>query len=114
MGAAVVHFEVIGRDFETMKSFYGGLFDWELSPAGPAPYALVAQEEGGISGGIGGAGERATGVTVYVRVPDLDAAIARAEELGGACAMAPNDVSDTIRVDQVRDPEGHLIGLVRG
>ncbi|HYP47118.1 MAG TPA: VOC family protein [Thermoleophilaceae bacterium] len=114
MPAAVVHFEVIGKDFETMKRFYGGLFEWQLEPAGPADYALVEPQEGGIGGGVGAAGERGYGVTVYAQVPDLDAALARAEELGGTRVMPPTEVSDTVRVAQLKDPEGHLIGLIQG
>jgi predicted enzyme related to lactoylglutathione lyase len=113
VGAPVVHFEVIGRDFETMRGFYGELFDWELSRLGPADYAIVGAQDGqGIGGGVGGAGDRAYGVTFYVQVPDLEAALDRAVELGGERAMEPTQVAENARVAQFRDPEGHLIGLV--
>jgi predicted enzyme related to lactoylglutathione lyase len=115
VGAPVVHFEVIGRDFETMRGFYGELFGWELTPAGPADYAIVGPQGGeGIGGGVGGAGDRAYGVTFYVQVPDLGTALDRAVELGGERAMEPTQVAEGTHVAQFRDPEGHLIGLVSG
>jgi predicted enzyme related to lactoylglutathione lyase len=114
VGAPVVHFEVIGRDFEAMRRFYGELFDWELNPAGPADYAIVGPQDGqGIGGGVGGAGDRAYGVTFYAQVTDLATALGRAEELGGERAMEPTQVAEGTWAAQFRDPEGHLIGLVQ-
>ncbi len=30
MGQAVVHFEVIGKDGDKLRAFYGELFDWQI------------------------------------------------------------------------------------
>jgi uncharacterized protein len=114
MGAPVVHFEVIGRDFETLRRFYGELFDWELDKPGSADYALLPlpKKGVGIGGGIGAASEP-YGVTFYVQVPDLEAALARVEELGGRTLTGPTDVGP-VTMAQFEDPEGHRIGLVGG
>jgi uncharacterized protein len=115
MAAPVVHFEVIGRDLDTLLRFYGELFDWELSPVENAAFAFVAAPEGGagIGGSIGAAPNDPYGATFYVQVPDLDAALAEAERLGGRTAMPPTEVGPGIWVAQLDDPEGHRIGLLR-
>ena len=34
MGQPVVHFEVVGRDPEMLRSYYGDLFGWEFDTSG--------------------------------------------------------------------------------
>ena len=51
-------------------------------------------------------------MTFYVEVPDVEAALARAEELGGTRVMGPDEVPGGPVLGQFRDPEGHLIGVV--
>ena len=46
--------------------------------------------------------------------PDVEAALAKAEELGGKRMFGPEAVPGTeIELGQFTDPEGHLIGLVK-
>src|SRR5918997_6684769 len=98
MGQPVVHFEVIGNDGPRLREYYGQLFGWEFGePIGPTNYALANREvnsEGiGIAGGVGSAPEGYDGhVTFYVEVPDAEAALAKAEELGGSRMMGPDEV----------------------
>ena len=51
---------------------------------------------------------------VYVEVPDTEAALARAEELGGTRLMGPDQVMEGLVIGQFADPEGHVIGVVQG
>ena len=53
-------------------------------------------------------------VTFYVEVPDVEAALAKAEELGGSRIMGPDDVMGRMVIGQFADPEGHVVGLVSG
>jgi uncharacterized protein len=53
-------------------------------------------------------------VTFYVAVPDVEAALQKAEQLGGTRVMGPEKIMDEVELGQFTDPEGHLIGLVRG
>ena len=113
MGYPVVHFEITGKDGPKLHSFYGQLFDWEINADNPWNYGLVAANgEGGIGGGIGPGEE--TNVTVYVRVPDLDAALAKAEQLGGKTLMPPTEIPDMVTFALFADPEGNRIGLIKG
>ena len=117
MGHPVVHFEVMGKDGERLRSFYAELFDWAIDAGTPLGYGLVQREtnfEGvGIGGGIGGIADGIPGhLTFYVEVPDVEAALAKAEELGGSRVMGPDTIMDTLTLGHFTDPEGHLIGVV--
>ena len=112
-GAPVVHFEVMGRDGDALRSFYGDLFGWELTQASPdIDYGLVEPPEGGgIGGGVGTAPEGEGHVTVYIGVDDLQATLDKAESLGAKTVMEPTDVVPGTRIAQFTDPEDHLVGL---
>jgi uncharacterized protein len=53
-------------------------------------------------------------VTFYVEVPDAEAALAKAEELGGSRVMGPDEVMEGLVIGQFADPEGHVVGVVQG
>ena len=120
MGQPVVHFEVVGNDGEKLHSYYSELFGWEIDADNPMNYGMVPRDgnvnpEGvGIGGGIGPGPEGYSGhVTFYVEVPDVEAALAKAESLGGTRVMGPENIMDQVVLGQFTDPEGHLIGLVQ-
>lgn len=81
----------------------------------------IAQHDGntnpdgvGIGGGVGEAPEGYGGhVTFYVEVPDVEAALAKAESLGGARMMGPEQVMEQVEIGLFTDPDGHVIGLVK-
>jgi predicted enzyme related to lactoylglutathione lyase len=52
-------------------------------------------------------------VTFYVEVPDAEAALARAGELGGTRVMGPDQVMEGLVIGQFADPEGHVVGVVQ-
>jgi uncharacterized protein len=114
MGRPVVHFEVIGHDGAGLRSFYSDLFGWKINSDNPLNYGAVSAEDAGIGGGIGVGPEGYAGhVTFYVGVPDVEAAMAQAESLGGTRMMGPETVMEEIEIGLFQDPEGHLIGLVK-
>ena len=122
MGRPVVHFEVIGKDGPKMREFFSELFDWEFGdPVGPTNYGVLQREGNtnedgvGIGGGVGTAPEGYDGhVTFYVEVPDVEAALAKAESLGGTRMMGPDKIPEVdIEIGLFTDPEGHVIGLVK-
>ena len=120
MGQPVVHFEVIGKDGDKLKSYFADLFGWEVNSDNPMNYGTVDRDanvtpEGiGIGGGIGSAPEGYSGhVTFYVEVPDIEASLAKAEELGGTRMMGPVEVYEGLEIGQFQDPEGHVVGVVK-
>jgi uncharacterized protein len=121
MGQPVVHFEIIGRDGQALQSYYSELFGWDIQSDNPMGYGLVAREGNtnpdgvGIGGGVGGGPEGYAGhVTFYIEVPDAEAALAKAESLGGKRVMGPDQVMEGLVIGQFSDPEGHVIGVVEG
>jgi predicted enzyme related to lactoylglutathione lyase len=122
MGQPVVHFEIIGKDAQRLRSYYGDLFDWsfDTSPSVTGmEYGFVERQttsEGiGIPGGVGGGMEGYDGhVTFYVAVPDVEAALQKAETLGGTRRMGPDPIPGTdTMIGHFTDPEGHLVGVVQ-
>jgi uncharacterized protein len=121
MGQPVVHFEVIGKDGGKLQSYYSDLFDWQIDASNPMSYGIVMREANlnpdgvGIGGGVGGGPEGYEGhVTFYVEVPDVEAALAKAESLGGTRLMGPEEIMEGTVLGQFADPEGHMVGLVSG
>jgi predicted enzyme related to lactoylglutathione lyase len=119
MANPVVHFEVIGKDGDKLKSYYSELFGWEINSDNPMKYGSIGDGQGrgpggeGIGGGIAGGPEGYEGhVTFYVSVESVEEALAKAESLGGERVFGPDKVMDMMILGQFKDPEGHLIGLI--
>ena len=119
MGQPVVHFEVIGKDAEALQRYYSDLFGWKIDSDNPVGYGIVQREgnvsaEGiGIGGGVGAAPEGYAGhITFYVEVPDVEAALAKAEPRRVA-DDGPQTVMEQVELGLFNDPEGHLVGVVK-
>ena len=119
MGYPVVHFEVIGKDGEKLRSYYSELFDWKIDADNDMNYGIVAREENlapdgrGIGGGVAQGPDGYEGhVTFYVAVDDVEAALQKVEAAGGTRVMGPETVMENIVVGMFTDPEGHVVGLV--
>jgi len=120
MGQPVVHFEIIGKDGAKLQSYYSELFGWEIHSDNPMNYGVVQRDGNtnpdgaGIGGGVGVGPEGYPGhVTFYIEVPDVEAALAKAESLGGSRVMDPDKVMEQIEIGQFKDPEGHVVGVVK-
>jgi uncharacterized protein len=123
MSQPVVHFEVVGQDPIRLRKYFGELFGWQFDV--PSPVArevsapdnygflnLITAEDGaGIPGGVGGGPEYESHAVFYVGVPDVEAALQRAEELGGIRVMGPATSPNGLVVGHFTDPEGTLIGV---
>jgi len=123
MGQPVVHFEIIGSDPARLRSYYGELFGWTFSVGDtvtetvskPGSYGFVdATTNGdgtGPNGGVGGGEGFQPRVLFYVGVPDVEAALEKAESLGGTRRMGPEGAPGTLVVGHFTDLEGNLIGV---
>jgi len=115
----VMHFEIMGHDVPKLRSFYAGVFGWNVGspiPGYEIRYSLVDPVPGLQRGITGGIGEAPTGydghVTFYVVVDDIESAFAKIQEHGGSRMMGPNKVPNGPVIGLFRDPEGHTIGVV--
>ena len=122
MGQPVVHFEVVGKDVEKLRSFYSEIAGWDFDtvPGGPTEYSTVAREKNlntdgvGIGGGVGEGPEGYPGhVTFYIEVPDVGASLDQVEKLGGTKMMGPDTPTEGLTIGLFNDPEGHVVGLVQ-
>src|SRR5436853_6448813 len=105
MGQPVTHFEVHGKDAAALNAFYGDLFGWHVDSNNPMNYGMVDTHAGdGINGGI--MPDDDPWVTFYVDVDDLDAALEKAEKLGGKTIMKPEQVGP-VAIAIFSDPSGH-------
>jgi predicted enzyme related to lactoylglutathione lyase len=101
MGQPIVHFEVIGKDPEKLRTYYGELFGWEFDTSALVAEAVsqsgnygfvnrnTTSDGTGIPGGVGGGKAYDAHVIFYVGVPDVEAALRKAESLGGTRRLGP-------------------------
>jgi uncharacterized protein len=121
VGQPVVHFEIIGADPAKLRSYYSGLFGWAFdvgdaateAVSAPGDYGFVDANtnDGGINGGVGGGATFEGQVLVYIGVPNVEAALEKAERLGGKRRMGPEGTPGGLVVGHFTDPEGNLVGV---
>jgi predicted enzyme related to lactoylglutathione lyase len=123
MADPVVHFEVIGKDPDKLRAYYGDLFGWEYDTSGqvsdavsdPDDYGFVERyttDEGvGIFGGVGGGPAYQSHTIFYIGVADVETALARAEALGGTRQLGPVTSPTGLVIGHFTDPEGNLVGV---
>ena len=116
MGNPVLHFEIAGKDGGSLQKYYDDLFGWKITTHEASGYGMVdTQSDGqGVGGGILTSPMGTPMVTFYVGVDDLDAALKKAEKLGGKTVVPPMQVPDGPKIALFSDPEGNVVGIVTG
>ena len=116
MGAPVVHWEIMSRDAGRAQEFYANLFGWTINADNPIRYGMVhTGVEMGINGGIGQTrDQQPPSVEFYVQVEDLQQYLDRAVQMGGRIIMPVMEIPDMVTMALFADPEGNVIGLVKG
>ena len=116
VGQFVWH-ELVTPDVEAEKAFYAELFGWEFEiyKPGEMDYAMISangQTHGGVM-----APDPSKGIPSHwyghVLVDDADAALARAEKLGGKAAFGPFDIPEIGRFAILADPQGGVVSAYR-
>ena len=104
--------DLMTTEVEAARSFYSGLFpEWALESIDLGEGALYVkigfkgQDRGGMLP-LSPAHGLPSHWIPYIAVPDCDAAVARAEELGGRCCVPPMDAPGVGRFAVVDDPLG--------
>ncbi len=122
MGGRVVHFEVPFDDGDRARAFYKGAFDWNIMPMPDMSYTMVTtgptaensgpSEPGYIGGGLTERNELLQGPVITIDVDDIDAALAKVEQLGGKTVRPRQDVGGGMGFTAYfTDPEGNLMGM---
>jgi uncharacterized protein len=98
--------------------FYSGLFGWELmtDPKDPSGYIHIKNGEGMI-GGIPPATHRNPNAPphwlVYIQVADVEAATAKAGQLGAKVLMPPRKMENVGTWAIIADPQGAVLALFK-
>ena len=114
MANTFCHIELTTGNLGAAKEFYGSLFDWKLDDMdmGDGSYTTIdTGEEPGGGMMTTPAPEVPTAWMVYVRVADVAAAAARAEELGGQVHMGKTPIPGHGFFAMIADPTGGVIGV---
>lgn len=111
MANPVAYFEIAGPNAAALAEFYRQLFGWDITP-GPFPgyFNIASGESGAPNGGI--RQEEKPERIVYVRVPDLDAAVAEVVRLGGRVLIPPTRIPGVVTFALFEDPAGNRTGMV--
>jgi hypothetical protein len=116
-----VWYELMTTDIETAKAFYGNVVGWGTRDAAMPglSYSLFTVGDTPVTGLMKLPEDmRRTGATPhwigYVGVDDVDAAVDRIKQLGGAVHVPPTDVPNISRFSVVVDPQMATLTLVKG
>ena len=118
MGNPVVHFEIAGKDAESLSEFYSSLFDWDAAGQIPGDvYGLEPAAENEVRGHILPTTDDmpvSNYVSIYVQVEDLQASLDKAESLGGKTCLPPKVIpGGNGAFAMFLDPSGNCIGLYK-
>jgi len=112
MTNAVMHWQMLSADPERTAEFYGVLFGWQVSASNGLGYREV-KTGGAVDGGIWPAPPGSPeAVQIYIEVPDIEAALARAVELGGSVIMPKQVLPDGDAMALARSVGGRSFGLM--
>jgi predicted enzyme related to lactoylglutathione lyase len=106
---SIGHFEIAGPDLAPLGRFYAGVFGWSIDQTGPG-YALLETPDGGADGAL--VESERSALTVGIIVPDLDAALAAADSLGGQIVMPVTD-NGWVKKAVVADPAGNQLTMIQ-
>ena len=120
MSGRVVHFEIPFDDGERARAFYREAFGWQLQEWEEGAYTLVttgptgetgAEEAGFINGGMMRREGPGDGPIIVIDVDDIDASLAKIEELGGQTLLGRQAVGEMGWAAYFKDVEGNSMGL---
>jgi predicted enzyme related to lactoylglutathione lyase len=109
--------ELASPDLDASAAFYGELFGWTTAPfeGSPTPYLTIKNGDannGGITPLTGPPGVPPHWL-VYFATDDLEAALAKVEQLGGGKLAGPIDLP-MAKIAVARDPQGAVFALYHG
>jgi len=114
MPAPVLQWQLVSKNPEQLARFYGELFGWSITTKNALGYRQVSTGERGLGGGIWPAPPDAHSfVQLFVGVPDVGQAVARATELGARVIVPPTTLTDGDVMAVLADPCGVTFGVMR-
>ena len=121
MSGKVVHFEIPADDVDRATSFYSAAFGWRLQSMPGMGYTMIGTapsddqgmptEPGAINGGMFERQDDVATPVITIDVEDVDACLAKVEELGGSVVRSKQAVGDMGFAAYFKDSEGNLLGV---
>jgi predicted enzyme related to lactoylglutathione lyase len=118
----IVHFQIATSDPEATQAFFAEVFGWDFSPANAGRvkanidtgHRLVDPNDIYPTGTLFQLPEGAPSYTaVFVRVADMDGAVARAEALGAKVIVRRGQTAAGTHVSVITTPQGLTVGIVQ-
>jgi len=111
-GHPIVHVELSANDREAAGKFYSELFGWQVQDHPEMNYATF-EAAGGPGGGFAPVGGNmpAGQTLVHVGTDDIDASLAKVEQLGGTTLMPKTEIPNIGWFGLFKDPTGNIVGL---
>lgn len=121
---SVVHFEVVAKDTDRAKKFYGGVFDWKFTDMSGeyGNYIMVQTTEtdkqrmpkrkGAINGGMMKADPQAKHTILTIAVDSMDETLKKVKKMGGKVVSKPGPIPRVGTYARVEDTEGNLMSLL--
>ena len=117
MSNRIMWLEVASTDIPASAKFYGDLFGWPIVRDEEMDYTMTDFERGETGIGFSPVNEEqgvAPGsVLVYVDVDDVDAAIARAKELGAPIFLDKTEIPTVGWMAVFGDPGGNRVAVMQ-
>lgn len=112
MNNPVVRWQVLSPDPEASSKFFTQLFGWQVSRDNPLGYREVRAGEDGIHGGIWPAPPGVQPFAqLFVRVDNIDEAIAKATSLGAKIIVPKAVLPEGDEMAVLLDPQGLPIAI---
>jgi hypothetical protein len=109
MGKRVVHLEFPAQDLERGRKFWEGVGGWEIKDSGMPGMQYLMWQEGDQGGGVYSM-EGQSGTTLYLGTDDIDADLAKVNELGGE-AEDKQPIPNVGWFARCKDSEGNAFSL---
>jgi uncharacterized protein len=111
MAHPVIHAEIRSADPDATRAFFSELFGWTYTDGAFPGYSFVdTGAEGAIPTAIGPLQGGADSVLFFVAVEDVQATLAKAEQLGGK-TIQPAQKVPGVTFGVFADAQGHIVGV---
>jgi len=111
MAHPVIHAEIRSADPDATRAFFAELFGWTYTDGAFPGYSFVdTGAEGAIPTAIGPLQGGADAVLFFVGVEDVQATLAKAEQLGGKTIQPAQEVPG-VTFGVFADAQGHIVGV---
>ncbi len=112
MKGSICHVEIPADNLDSLRKFYGGLFEWDFEKVpGDMEYYGIKQGEDRPSAGMMPRQDPKQTPTFYVCVESIDASLVKAKDEGATVIVPRTAVKGMGWYAVLLDPQNNLFGL---